>query len=77
MAVKLINSQPASAFDDLLVSEIGVPLELASKIEFPEYTKAQLPQEKDLEKVEQWLKSKGLVPANFDINTLIATDLIP
>ncbi len=77
LAVELINSQPASTFEDLLVAEIGVPVELASKIELPKYSKAQLPQEKDLERVEQWLKSKDLVSADFDINTLIAKDLIP
>ena len=77
LAIELINSQPASTFEDLLVAEIGVPFELASKIELPEYTKAQLPQEKDLEKVDQWLKAKELVSNDFDINTLIAKQLFP
>ena len=77
MAVELINSQPASSFNDLLVAEIGVPSNLVSKIELPNYSKAQLPQKKDLQKVEQWLKDKELVTAEFDIATLIAARLIP
>lgn len=77
LAVEFINSQPPSTFEDLLVAEIGIPSELVSKIELPNYTEAQLPQENDLKKVEQWLKAKTLVPTDFDINTLIETDLIP
>ena len=77
LAIKLINTQPASSFYDLLIAEVGVPSELVSKIELPTFTKGQLPQERDLQKVGQWLKAKDLVPADFDINTLIATDLIP
>lgn len=77
LAIKLINTQPTSSFYDLLIAEVGVPSELVSKIELPTFTKGQLPQERDLQKVGQWLKAKDLVPADFDINTLIATDLIP
>ena len=77
LAIKLINTQPTSSFYDLLIAEVGVPSELVSKIELPTFTKGQLPQERDLKKVGQWLKAKDLVPADFDINTLIATNLIP
>ncbi len=77
LAIELINTQPTSSFYDLIIEEVGVPSELISKIELPTFTKAQLPQERDLKKVEQWLKTKSLVPADFEINTLIATGLIP
>lgn len=77
LSIELIKSQPVSSFEALLVSEIGVPLGLASKIELPNYTIAQLPQEKDLQRVEKWLKAKKLVAPDFDINTLIATGLVP
>lgn len=77
LAIELINTQPSSSFEDLLIAEIGVPAELVSKIELPTFTKAQLPQEKDLQKVELWLKEKELVTADFDISTLIAATLLP
>ena len=77
VAIEMINSQPTSTFIDLLVAEIGIPSDLVLKIELPNYTKAQLPQEKDLQKVEQWLKAKNLVAAEFDINTLIAAGITP
>jgi NitT/TauT family transport system substrate-binding protein len=76
-AIALIKSQPLSAFESLLTTEIGFPAELVDKVQLPHYTMAQLPQPKDLERVEQWLKAKNLVPSDFEINTLIATGLIP
>ena len=76
-AVSLINSEPSSNFHSLLVSEIGFPANLVSNIELPNYSMAQLPQESDLKKVEHWLKTKNLVSSEFDITTLIASDLIP
>ncbi len=76
-AIALINSQPAAKFHSLLISEIGFPEELVSNITLPTYTLAQLPQEEDLAKVAAWLKSKKLVPDNFDISTVISEDLIP
>lgn len=76
-AIALIKSQPLSAFESLLTTEIGFPAEFVGKVQLPHYAMAQLPQPKDLERVEQWLKAKNLVPSDFDINTLIATSLIP
>ena len=76
-AVNLINSQPASNFHALLISEIGFPAEMVSNITLPSYTLAQLPREKDLNKVAQWLKSKKLVADEFDISSMISTALIP
>ena len=76
-AIEQINSQTTATFNDLLVAEIGVPSELVGNIALPNYSMAQLPQENDLQLVEQWLKAKNLVPTDFNINTLIATGLIP
>ena len=76
-AIALIKSQPLSAFESLLTTEIGFPAEFVGKVQLPHYAMAQLPQPKDLERVEQWLKAKNLVPSDFEINTLIATGLIP
>ena len=76
-AVALINSKPSSHFHFLLVSDIGVPSKLVSKIKLPSYSTAQTPNENDLKKVEEWLKLKGLITSDFDIDTLIQSDLIP
>lgn len=76
-AVVLLNSEPANSFHSILISDIGIPAELVSQIKLPNYSMAQLPKERDLEKVEHWLKTKNLVSSDFDISTLISSDLIP
>ena len=76
-AVEYLNSQPVSDFHAILISEIGVPADIVSKIKLPQYTLAQLPAEKDLMAVEQWLKSKNLVPTDFDINSSVEAGLTP
>ncbi len=76
-AIELLKSEPISTFESLLIAEVGFPAELVANIQLPNYTLAQLPQEKDLKRVEEWLKMKNLVSADFDISTLIATGLIP
>ena len=76
-AITLINTQPASQFHSILVSEIGFPIELVSNIILPIYSMAQLPKDKDLDKVSEWLKSKKLVPDDFDISTLTSEVLTP
>lgn len=74
-AVTLLNSEPASNFHSLLVSDIGFPKDLVSNIRLPFYSIAQIPSKDDLEKVEEWLKTKNLVSTEFDITSLIASDL--
>lgn len=76
-AVQMLESQPVSDFYDLLSAEIGIPADLVSSIQLPSYSLAQLPQTNDLDRVEQWLKAKELVPTDFDINTIVAAGLIP
>ena len=76
-AVALINSLPTTHFNSLLIYDIGFSEDLVSNIKLPNYSIAQLPNESDLEKVSQWLKSKSLVSNDFDISTLISSELIP
>lgn len=76
-AVTHINSQPSSNFHSLLVSDIGFPADIVSTVKLPTYSIAQLPSESDLKRVEQWLKTKNLVSADFDITALIASGVIP
>lgn len=76
-AIEVIVAEQLAGFYELLITEIGFPKEFVPNIQLPNYTKAQTPQQRDLEKVNQWLKDNSLVPANFDINTLVATELLP
>ena len=76
-AVALLNTEPTETFRELLIKEIGFPIGLMSEIKLPKYSAAQLPQQSDLDAVAVWLKGKQLVTPDFDIATMVATDLIP
>lgn len=75
-AIEDLTKEPASNFESLLVKEVGVPAGLVSNIVLPNYTKAQLPSESDLQSVDKWLKNKNLIPKNFDINSIVASEII-
>ena len=75
-AIHDLNNEPASHFEDILIQEIGIPAQLASKIVFPQYTEAKEPAESDLQVVAKWLKQKELVTQDFDINTISATGIL-
>lgn len=75
-AVEDLLTEPLSNFNEILIKEIGVPSHLVSNITLPSYSKAILPQESDLQEVERWLKQKKLVPIDFDINSIVETQIL-
>ncbi|MFV0390658.1 MAG: ABC transporter substrate-binding protein [Paludibacteraceae bacterium] len=75
-AIEDLQNLPLSDFQDILTKEIGFPQALATNAKLPEYKEASLPQEKDLRAVSSWLKSKTLIPTDFDITSLISAEFI-
>lgn len=75
-AVKDLQTEPASSFEDILIKEIGFPPALVSKAILPKYTEAQLPNQNDLATTQVWLQEKGLIPSDFDISSIIATGVL-
>lgn len=75
-AIEDLTKEPVSNFESLLVKEVGVPAGIVSNIVLPNYSKAQIPSESDLQSVDKWLKNKNLVPKNFDINSIVASEII-
>lgn len=74
-AIKDLQTEPITNFEDLLIKEIGFPPALVASVSFPEYSEAQLPNEEDLVAVELWLKDKDIISEEFDIYSTIATDI--
>lgn len=75
-AIKDLQSEPISNFEEILIKEVGFPADLISEISLPDYTEAKKPQKSDLIAVEFWLKEKDLVSDDFNIESIIATGII-
>lgn len=75
-AIKDLQSEPISNFEEILIKEIGFPADLISEISLPDYTEAQKPQKSDLIAVEFWLRENGLVSDDFNIESIVATGII-
>jgi len=70
-AVLYIQTHSIEDIQTILVKEIGFPEALARSAKLPTYTLAQTPQEKDIQAVTDWLKGKGLIPADFSTDDIL------
>lgn len=75
MAVDYINSHPREEWAEILVKDAGVPAELASQVVLPTYAHATLPSDKDIRETIEWLKAKELVPAEYNGEGLVSSDI--
>ncbi len=70
-AIGDLQSKPLSEFSDILTEEIGFPAAMIPMITLPEYSKATMPAANDLEAVGVWLKSRELIPEDFNIFNVV------
>ncbi len=75
-AIADLQQKGKADFQDILTSEIGFPPAALDSLRLPDYKVAKLPEKKDLETVNSWLKEKQLVPASFDIHSLVYKEFI-
>ena len=75
-AIEDLQKKPIEEFKEILIEEIGFPEELIDQVKLPEYQKARQPKPDDLEVVGEWLKAKELIPADFNIFSIVTTTKI-
>lgn len=64
-AVDYIKTTERSEFKDILIKDLGVPEYLIDAVILPDYEKAALPLDRDIEAVSLWLKEKALIPSSY------------
>ncbi|MDR2804187.1 MAG: ABC transporter substrate-binding protein [Dysgonamonadaceae bacterium] len=69
-AIEYIHTHSVEDLETVLVEEIGFPKALIASVQLPDYTPAQMPQEKDIQAVCAWLKEKKLIPEHFSTQDL-------
>lgn len=75
-AAKEINENPG-AYRALLVEKARVPQEALDVFKMDHYPAPQLPEKKQVEKVVQWMMSKGLLKQQFSYEELTRAGLLP
>lgn len=70
-AVDFMGFNKRTAYEEILITDLGVPEELVESIYLPEYEIVSLPANKDIEATIKWLKEKELIPADFTPDNLL------
>ncbi|MDR2843469.1 MAG: ABC transporter substrate-binding protein [Candidatus Symbiothrix sp.] len=70
-AVEYIKTHTPKDIQTILTTDIGFPEALIGAVRLPDYTLAQMPREKDIQVVSEWLQSKGLIPNGFSTSDLL------
>lgn len=76
LAVDYIRSHPVKEWASVLVEDAGVPEALVGEIVLPEYGPASLPTGKDISSTIQWLKSKKLIPSEYNGSSLVDSTFV-
>lgn len=71
LAVEYMRTHPVEQWQDIIVKDAGVPEALLPSVSLPEYMPAALPSADDVQSTVQWLESKALVPAGYDMSQLV------
>lgn len=69
-SIKMINNHPEK-YRSLLVSRLRLPEELKESFTIPVYNEVRVPPEKDIKRVYNWMKNKGLVEAPLEYEKII------
>lgn len=76
MGVDYLKSHSAEDVKDILIKELGFTESIISKTKLPNYTYAQLPNEKDITAAIGWLKNKELIKSDFDQSSFLDNQFI-
>ena len=75
-AVEFIKQNKPESYIDFVIKEAGFPETVKSTLTLPNYSKADMPSEKELEEVLTWLKAKKLTTNNYKIKDLSNSSFI-
>ncbi|MGE4272911.1 MAG: ABC transporter substrate-binding protein [Desulfitobacterium sp.] len=73
-AVQAINQSP-DKYKELLVKNVNIPESIAPSYKVQHYSEPQLPAEKDVNKVLEWLKAKDLLKKPVEYNSFVQSGL--
>lgn len=75
-AIKFLKDEKKESYIDFVIQEAGFPDSVKNTLTIPNYSKASMPSEKELEEVLSWLKSKELTTNSYTLKNLSNSSFI-
>ncbi|MBZ9608030.1 ABC transporter substrate-binding protein [Clostridium estertheticum] len=75
-AVEYLKKEKPESYIDFVIKEAGFPDTIKSTLTIPNYSKASMPPEKELQEVMTWLKAKKLTTNNYKLQDLSNSSFI-
>jgi NitT/TauT family transport system substrate-binding protein len=75
-SVEFLKTEKQESYIDFVIKEAGFPDTVKNTLTLPNYSKASMPSERELEEVLNWLKSKKLTTNNYTLKELSNTSFI-
>lgn len=69
--VAYLQKEPVANYVDFIIEEQGFPAELKESLTLPQYTEAELPDEKILMDVVEWMKDRGFIEKDYYYHDLV------
>lgn len=74
--VDYLKTHPIEDVKDILIKDLGFREDIIANTILPDYTKAAMPTDKDIQSVIDWLSERKLIDASFDKNPLLDNQFI-
>jgi NitT/TauT family transport system substrate-binding protein len=75
-SIEFLKKEKKESYIDFVIKEAGFPDTVKNTLTLPNYSKASMPSERELEEVLNWLKAKKLTTSNYTLKELSNTSFI-
>ena len=69
--VAYLAREPVAGYADFIIETQGFPLDIKDSLQLPQYSQAELPDEKIVAQVVQWMQAKKLIKGSYEYNDLV------
>lgn len=75
-AIEFLKNEKQENYIDFVIKEAGFPATVKNTLTLPNYSKASMPSERELEEVLNWLKAKNLTTNSYTLKDLSNSSFI-
>ncbi|MDD3269072.1 MAG: MetQ/NlpA family ABC transporter substrate-binding protein [Syntrophomonadaceae bacterium] len=75
-AVAYLEKEPPASYIDFIIESQSFPPAIKDSLMLPQYTPAELPDEKIFNDVVQWMQAKKLIKGSYEYKDLVDTEIL-